>query len=210
MGKCWYILWRFGIFYRHLGYFMTIWYILWSFGTFCPVLVSCTKKNLATLVYSVLRFHTEKNSRGSSQGTFSKADKSFENCRWRPTIHSVFCICCTFVVHQPWWVTRKNLQKGRHELNFDKNSEFKYFPGERSQFITIWACLKGWTWPPRVNFYPYGQCSPLRSPPWVNLLISLEEWKGEQSILIIMNLTQWQLTINQSTIGIGFQPMYNP
>jgi hypothetical protein len=39
----------FGIFYGHLGYFMTIWYTLCSFGTFFPVLVSCTKKNLATL-----------------------------------------------------------------------------------------------------------------------------------------------------------------
>jgi hypothetical protein len=29
---------------------MTIWYIFCSFGTFFPVLVSCTKKNLATLV----------------------------------------------------------------------------------------------------------------------------------------------------------------
>jgi hypothetical protein len=29
---------------------MTIWYILCLFGTFNPVLVSCTKKNLATLV----------------------------------------------------------------------------------------------------------------------------------------------------------------
>jgi hypothetical protein len=31
-------------------YFMTVWYILCSFGTFFPILVSCTKKNLATLV----------------------------------------------------------------------------------------------------------------------------------------------------------------
>jgi hypothetical protein len=31
------------------GYFMTIWFILCSFGTFFPVLVSRTKKNLATL-----------------------------------------------------------------------------------------------------------------------------------------------------------------
>jgi hypothetical protein len=29
---------------------MTIYYILSSFGTFFPVLVSCTKKNLATLL----------------------------------------------------------------------------------------------------------------------------------------------------------------
>jgi hypothetical protein len=27
-----------------------IWYIFWSFGLFFPVLVFCTKKNLATLV----------------------------------------------------------------------------------------------------------------------------------------------------------------
>jgi hypothetical protein len=32
-----------------LRYFMTIWYTLYSFGTFFPVLVSCNKKNLATL-----------------------------------------------------------------------------------------------------------------------------------------------------------------
>jgi hypothetical protein len=45
-------------FYGHLEYFMKIWdilhitirYILHSFGTFFPVLVSCTKKNLATLL----------------------------------------------------------------------------------------------------------------------------------------------------------------
>jgi hypothetical protein len=43
------ILWPLGIFCRHLGHFMTIWYILCSFGTLFPVLVSCTKNNLATL-----------------------------------------------------------------------------------------------------------------------------------------------------------------
>jgi hypothetical protein len=42
-GKFWYILWPIAIFYRHLGYFMTIWHIF-------PVLVSCTKRNLATLL----------------------------------------------------------------------------------------------------------------------------------------------------------------
>jgi hypothetical protein len=50
IGKCWNILWPFGIFYGFLGYFVTIWYILCSFGTFFPVLVSCSKKNLATLI----------------------------------------------------------------------------------------------------------------------------------------------------------------
>jgi hypothetical protein len=49
IGSCRYILWTFGTFYGHLGYFMTIWYIVCSFGTVFPVLVSCTKKNLATL-----------------------------------------------------------------------------------------------------------------------------------------------------------------
>jgi hypothetical protein len=38
--------------FGHLGYLMAIWYILCSFGTFFPVLVSSTKKNLATLVES--------------------------------------------------------------------------------------------------------------------------------------------------------------
>jgi hypothetical protein len=38
----WNILWRFGIFYVRLVHFVLIWYIF-------PVLVSCTKKNLATL-----------------------------------------------------------------------------------------------------------------------------------------------------------------
>jgi hypothetical protein len=39
----------FGIFYRHLGYFVTIWYILCSFGTFFPVWVIIEEKNPATL-----------------------------------------------------------------------------------------------------------------------------------------------------------------
>jgi hypothetical protein len=34
VGKCWYILWPFGIFYGYLGYSMTIRQILCSFGTF--------------------------------------------------------------------------------------------------------------------------------------------------------------------------------
>jgi hypothetical protein len=29
-----FILWPFEIFYRYLGYFMTVWYIMCSFGTF--------------------------------------------------------------------------------------------------------------------------------------------------------------------------------
>jgi hypothetical protein len=58
LGKFWrvlhwkmflYIIWPFGIFYGDLGYFMPIWYILYSGGLF-PFLVSCTKKNLATLL----------------------------------------------------------------------------------------------------------------------------------------------------------------
>jgi hypothetical protein len=52
-GKCLYSLWPFGIFCSDLGYFMTIWYNLYSFGTFFTVLVSCTKKNLATQLLSV-------------------------------------------------------------------------------------------------------------------------------------------------------------
>jgi hypothetical protein len=54
----WYILWPFGIFYGHLVYFMAIWY--WyhfpSLGIFFTPLVSCTKKNLATLPKSSKHF----------------------------------------------------------------------------------------------------------------------------------------------------------
>jgi hypothetical protein len=38
------------LFYGHLIYFMFIWYILCLFGIFFPLLVYCTKKNLATLL----------------------------------------------------------------------------------------------------------------------------------------------------------------
>jgi hypothetical protein len=44
--------WKMFVYYFILQtdrYFMTIWYILSSFYTFLKVLVSCTKKNLATL-----------------------------------------------------------------------------------------------------------------------------------------------------------------
>jgi hypothetical protein len=44
-----YILWPIGIFYGHLVYFMANWYILWSLGQNFPILVCCTKQNLATL-----------------------------------------------------------------------------------------------------------------------------------------------------------------
>jgi hypothetical protein len=43
----WNILWRFGIFYDHFVHFLFIWYIF-------PVLVSCAKKNLATLIPSYM------------------------------------------------------------------------------------------------------------------------------------------------------------
>jgi hypothetical protein len=54
-----------GTFNVHLVYFTSIWYILWPFGRlygylvhFFLVLVSCAKKNLATL-FSGSRFHME-------------------------------------------------------------------------------------------------------------------------------------------------------
>jgi hypothetical protein len=47
------ILWPFGIFF-------VIWYILWPFGKLFPVLVCCTKKNLATLFLSPLHKYNMK------------------------------------------------------------------------------------------------------------------------------------------------------
>jgi hypothetical protein len=52
IGKCLNIFWPFGIFYKHLGFFMTIWYICVQFVHYViPVLVSCTEKNQASLVW---------------------------------------------------------------------------------------------------------------------------------------------------------------
>jgi hypothetical protein len=44
----WSILQPFGIFCGHLVYFMVIWYIF-------PVLVCCAKKNLATLLLTIVK-----------------------------------------------------------------------------------------------------------------------------------------------------------
>jgi hypothetical protein len=38
-GRCWYILWLFGLFYDHLVYFMNIWHISRPFGIFYNHLV---------------------------------------------------------------------------------------------------------------------------------------------------------------------------
>jgi hypothetical protein len=43
----------FGLFFAVLVYFMAIWYVCCHFGTFFTILVFCTKKNLASLVYSI-------------------------------------------------------------------------------------------------------------------------------------------------------------
>jgi hypothetical protein len=48
-GRFWNISWTFGPFYSHLIYLIDIGYLLWYIGKIFPVLVGCTKKNLATL-----------------------------------------------------------------------------------------------------------------------------------------------------------------
>jgi hypothetical protein len=37
-GRCWYMLWPFGIFFGHLVYFLVIWFIFWSFGMYIFVI----------------------------------------------------------------------------------------------------------------------------------------------------------------------------
>jgi hypothetical protein len=46
---------------RYLVYFTAIWQILWSFGTFFPVLVCCTKENLAALIFIGICFSSPEN-----------------------------------------------------------------------------------------------------------------------------------------------------
>jgi hypothetical protein len=42
---------------------------------------------------------------------------------------------------------------------------------------------QGWTLSPRGELCPLGECLPLHSPPGVNTLYCLVEWRGEQWIL---------------------------
>jgi hypothetical protein len=54
----WNILRPFGIYYSHLGLFMTILLIKWFIGIFLSVLVYFINKNLATLVVTCIRSHS--------------------------------------------------------------------------------------------------------------------------------------------------------
>jgi hypothetical protein len=50
-GRCWSILWPFGLFFSNLVYLVAIWYILWLFGIYPLFWYNVTsKKNLATLI----------------------------------------------------------------------------------------------------------------------------------------------------------------
>jgi hypothetical protein len=73
------ILWPFRIFYGHLVYFvagsvhfLVIWYIF-------TVLVSCTKKDLAILVYST-KCDSENGSKSQSWQNYSEMDAINEKC----------------------------------------------------------------------------------------------------------------------------------
>jgi hypothetical protein len=48
-GRCWYILWPFGLFDGHLSIFYSFWVYFMVIWYFFPVLVSFSEKNLATL-----------------------------------------------------------------------------------------------------------------------------------------------------------------
>jgi hypothetical protein len=60
--------------YRLFEYRMINWYILCSFGTFFPVLVSCTRKNLATLSRN-LQIPTEASSFAQDEKSISITER---------------------------------------------------------------------------------------------------------------------------------------
>jgi hypothetical protein len=73
----WSILRTFGIFYDHLVHFVFIWY------TYIPVLVSCTKKNLATLLQTrVTRWFCENITQSVAQPIFPKLVQG-----WSPQVN---------------------------------------------------------------------------------------------------------------------------
>jgi hypothetical protein len=77
---------------------MTIWYTLCSFGTFFLILVSCAKKNLATLARSsihtmdnvllCLRFQSQFRADKTRSLTFSKSNSRFENSNFPESVSS--------------------------------------------------------------------------------------------------------------------------
>jgi hypothetical protein len=76
--------------YGRLEYFTNIWDVLRPFGTFCanlvdffPVLVSCTKKNLATLLFISECFSADETlSRKPKQLPHFKSPNSATNQKW--------------------------------------------------------------------------------------------------------------------------------
>jgi hypothetical protein len=98
-GRCWYIFRPFGIFngkvgifYGTLVYFMAILYILWSSDIFSPVLVCCSKKNLATLLHTYVRIHfrvlmyfrRSDSIRSVGPIRFNLCDEMTDNRQWPP------------------------------------------------------------------------------------------------------------------------------
>jgi hypothetical protein len=57
-----------------------------------------------------------------------------------------------------------------------------HFGGKLRVILNFTPGPEGWTWPPGVKFVPQEECSPLHSPPGVNTLYCLEEWRGKQRI----------------------------
>jgi hypothetical protein len=54
--------------------------------------------------------------------------------------------------------------------------------GSQRAILNFTPGPQGWTWPPGVKFVPLAECSPLCSPPGVNTLYCLEEWRVEPRI----------------------------
>jgi hypothetical protein len=69
---------------------MTIWCILCSFGNFFPVLVSCTKKNLATLLAAALNIGLAKR-RGLAKAFLAYAEHGAINRRRHSVQFTIIC-----------------------------------------------------------------------------------------------------------------------
>jgi hypothetical protein len=69
------------------------------------------------------------------------------------------------------------------QLDFwDREKHGRPTPFRERAILNFTPCPRGWTWHPGVKFVPQGECSPHCSPPGVNTLYCLEEWRGEQRI----------------------------
>jgi hypothetical protein len=89
-GSCWCIILPVGLFYDYFVYFAFIWSILRLYGLFFPVLVCCTKKNMATLYETLTPIKARH---------FKMTDLSKQKCQLLHKSHQLYMYLWEFIMY---------------------------------------------------------------------------------------------------------------